>query len=473
LEQTSSPPSAASATASTARAGLPWWRRLSLSARILLFSLAWIAALLGIGGLALDRTVTGTLVRNFDQRVAMTLPVMIAAAELDPYGDIRFNRPPVEPRFNEPYSGRYWQVSAKGRADFRSRSLWDRTLELDLEKSCANPCTSRYEGFDGEPLRLLERDAVLPGSTTVFRFAVAEEASALDRQVATVRQTLWVALGLLGLGLVLLSALQATVGLLPLKRLSAAIAEIRAGARTRVPEAAVPPEVAPLVGELNALLAHNEQVVEEGRMHAGNLAHALKTPISVLLNEAAEAGGDFAGLVAREASVMRRHVDHHLARARASARRAQSAARTPVWPSIERVARAIERIYAARGVVIDLAGDRAGVFRGEREDLEEMAGNLIDNAAKYGGGRVFVTVAEADGCVTLTVEDDGPGIPEGIEARLFERGLRLDTGEAGTGLGLAIVRDVAAMYGGEVSLAASEDLGGLMAVLRLPAAGHS
>ncbi len=416
--------------------------------------------------------MTGTLIRTFDERVAATLPVMIAAAELDPYGDVRFNREPVEPRFAEPYSGRYWQVSAKGRADFRSRSLWDRMLVLDLDRSCPLTCTSRYEGFEGEPLRLVERDAVLPGATTVFRFAVAERADGLDREVLRARRTLWIALGLLGLGLVLLAALQATIGLMPLKRLSAAIAGIRDGRQARVPETAVPPEVAPLVGELNALLEHSERVAEEGRMHAGNLAHALKTPISVLLNEAEAAGGPLAELVKREAAAMRRHVDHHLARARASARRGQSAARTPVWAALERVARAIERIYAGRGVVVDLAGDRGAVFRGEREDLEEMVGNLIDNAAKYGGGRVFVTVAAADGEVTVTVEDDGPGIPKGLEARLFERGLRLDTGEVGTGLGLAIVRDVAAIYGGEIRLAASEDLGGLMAVLRLPGAGH-
>jgi signal transduction histidine kinase len=177
--------------------------------------------------------------------------------------------------------------------------------------------------------------------------------------------------------------------------------------------------------------------------------------------------------VVRELSTMRRHIDHHLARARAMGRRTASTARAEVWPSMERLVSAIERIYAERGVVIDLAGDRAAVFRGERQDLEEMAGNLIDNAAKYGGGRVFVTISRGEGAdsefLSILVEDDGLGIPIRLREGLFERGARLDTGKPGTGLGLAIVRDVAGIYGGSVALAESADLGGLAATLRLPA----
>lgn len=432
--------------------------------------MAWIGGLTLIGGLALDRLVTATLVRNFDTQLAETLPIMIAAAELDAFGDVRFNRPPAEPRFEEPYSGRYWQVSAKGRGDFRSRSLWDRTLPLDLDKACLALCASRDESFEGEPLRIVEQDGIIPGSPTVFRFAVAASAEPLDAEIGQLRRTLWLALGALALGLVVLAALQAGFGLLPLRRMSATIADIRAGRIARAPEADVPPEIAPLVTELNALLDHTEAMTDAARMHAGDLAHALKTPLSVLLNEAESGSPDLARTVRREVATMRRQVDHHLARARASARRASNQARAPVWPVLERLERAISRIYSDRGVVIDLAGDREAVFRGEAQDLEEMAGNLIDNAAKYGGGRVFVTVASAGGRISLMVEDDGPGIPAGLEKRLFERGLRLDTSQPGTGLGLAIVRDIAGIYGGTVSLGESEDLGGLLAVLELPAA---
>jgi signal transduction histidine kinase len=429
----------------------------------------WIAGLILLGGLALDRIVTGTLVRNFDARLAETLPQMIAAAELDSLGDVRFNRPPVEPRFVEPYSGHYWQVSAEGRADFRSRSLWDRRLDLDFNRDCPSVCASRYEGFAGEPLRVVERDGIIPGSPTVFRFAVAESTLALDREIEAVRRTVWLALGVLGLGLFALAALQATVGLLPLKRLSQAIADVRSGRAARVPDDNVPPEVAPLVHEVNALLDHNEAMVAAARTHAGNLAHALKTPISVLMNEAQADSPQLAESVKRELATMRRHVDHHLARSRAAARRPDSAARTPVWPSLERIAAAVTRMHSDREVVVDLAGSRTACFRGEREDFEEMLGNLIDNAAHYGGGRVFVTATEAGDRLVLLIEDDGPGIPVQMRARLFERGARLDTARPGAGLGLAIARDIAAIYGGSIALGESEDLGGLLVTLDLPA----
>lgn len=433
----------------------------------------WIAVLLGIGGVALDRIVTGTIQRNFDEQLARNLPAMIGAAELDPFGEVRFNRPPVDPRFNEPYSGLYWQVSAEGRLPFRSRSLWDRELKLDLSRSCVEPCLSRSDAFRNEPLRVIERDGVIPGSPVVWRFAVAQSTQTIDQQLSEVRRTLWWALGALGAGLFALAILQATVGLMPLRRMSSAIAAVRSGRATRAPTDDVPPEIAPLVTELNELLDHNERAAEAARMHAGNLAHALKTPMSVLMNEAAADSPDLGRTVVRELATMRRHIDHHLARARAMGRRSAVTARAEVWPALERLVAAIERIYADRGVVIDLAGDREAVFRGERQDLEEMVGNLIDNAAKYGGGRVFVTVArlaDARGDrVSVVVEDDGQGIPARLREELFERGARLDTGKPGTGLGLAIVRDVAGIYGGTITLAQSEDLGGLMAILELPA----
>lgn len=432
----------------------------------------WIAALLLIGGFALDRVVTGTITRNFDDQLSASIPSMLAAAELDPFGEVRFNRPPVDPGFNEPYSGLYWQVNSENRAAFRSRSLWDRELPVDFSQSCVEPCVSRSTVFRNEPLRIIERDGIIPGSSVTWRFQVAQSTTKLDAQLADVRQTLWLSLGALGAGLILLAMVQASIGLLPLRRISAQLAAIRTGRASRAQTDDVPPEIAPLVLELNELLAHNETVAEEARTHAGNLAHALKTPMSVLTNEAAARSPDLADAVIRELSTMRRHVDHHLARARAMGRRTASTARAPVWPSLERLVTAIERIYAERGVVIDIAGNKNLVFRGERQDLEEMAGNLIDNAAKYGGGRVFVTVSAGtgreSGLLQIQVEDDGNGIPAKLRERLFQRGSRLDTEKPGTGLGLAIVRDVARIYGGGVTLAESEDLGGLMVTLKLP-----
>jgi signal transduction histidine kinase len=279
------------------------------------------------------------------------------------------------------------------------------------------------------------------------------------------RKTLVRSFGILGIGLVVLAALQAIYGLWPLRRVRRAIAAIRSGQKARIEER-LPREIGPLVEEMNDLLEHNEKQAEEARRHAGNLAHALKTPLTVITNAATARSPDLADTVCREATTMRRQVDHHLARARAIGRRSSAQARAPVWPSLEAVERAVSRLYEQ--VTIDLAGDKEASVRVERQDLDEMLGNLIENAAKYGSGRVFVTVKAVADYVEIEVEDDGRGIPEAERLTIFDRGARLDTGKPGTGLGLAIVRDVAQIYGGSIQLEESEDLGGLLARLKLP-----
>ena len=242
---------------------------------------------------------------------------------------------------------------------------------------------------------------------------------------------------------------------------------MRDGQKSRLTEP-MPAEVLPMVEELNALLAHNERQAEEARTHAGNLAHALKTPLTVIMNAATAQSPDLGEAVIREATTMRRQVDHHLARARAVGRRGAAQSRAEVWASLTAVERAVQRLYPHTRV--DMDGDKAAAVRVERQDLDEMLGNLIENAAKYGGGSVFATVTRAGDMVEILVEDDGMGIPQEERVRIFDRGVRLDSGKPGTGLGLAIVRDVAEIYGGSVLLEESEDLGGLLARLRLPAA---
>lgn len=442
----------------------------SLTQRMILLAAAWIIPLLLIGGFALDRVLTAAITRNFDAQLDYALKAMIAAADIGPEGEVRFIRAPGDQRFFEPYSGLYWQVSARGVEAFRSRSLWDRALTPEVNRGCTELCSGMSPAFRDEPLRVLQRDVVLPRSPVRFHFQIAQSTRDLELQIGTLRTTLLWSLTALGGGLLLLAALQSVYGLWPLRKVSRALAAIRSGEATRVSDD-FPPEINPLVAELNDLLGHNEKQAEAARMHAGNLAHALKTPMSVLLNEARGTEGPLAEAVLAQTTMMRRHVDHHLARARAAGRRTASASRAEVWPSLERLARTIAVIHAEKGVSIDLDGTKEAVFRGERQDLEEMVGNLLDNAAIYGGGRVFVTVGKAAGFVELGIEDDGPGISEADRDTLFERGARLDTGKPGTGLGLAIVRDVAEIYGGSVALGESEDLGGLLVTLRLPAAG--
>ena len=442
----------------------------SLTLRMIALAAAWIVPLLVVGGFTLDDVLASAIRRNFDDQLNYAATALIATAEIGPNGEARSSRPLSDQRFLEPYSGLYWQVSVAGVEPFRSRSLWDRALPWKAEQNCSAGCFYDTMTFHDEPLRVVERDAVLPGAKTLFHFQVAQVSRDLDRQVAVLRATLWWSLGLLGLGLLVLAALQSTYGLWPLRRVSRAIATIRSGAATRV-TGAFPPEIGPMVVELNELLDDNAAQAEAARLHAGNLAHALKTPMSVLVGAAHAGAADLAALVVSQTAIMQRHVDHQLARARAAGRRTASTARAELWPALEGLARTLTRLHAARDVVIDIDGVRDAVFRGERQDLEEMLGNLLDNAAVHGGGRVFATVARAPGVIVVTIEDDGPGIPAAHRDTLFERGARLDTGKPGTGLGLAIVRDVAEIYGGSVTLGESDDLGGLMATLTLPAAG--
>ena len=241
---------------------------------------------------------------------------------------------------------------------------------------------------------------------------------------------------------------------------------MRGGQNRRV-DAPLPLEVQPMVDELNALLAHNEKQAEEARLHAGNLAHALKTPLTVLLNSATSQSSPLAETVRREAATMQRQVEHHLARARAVGRRGAAQARANVRESVDSVTRAVALLYPK--VRLDAAGDKQLVARVERQDLDELVGNLLENAAKYGGGSVFVTIQRDGAMAEILVEDDGAGISPADRTRIFDRGVRLDSGKPGTGLGLAIVRDVAEIYGGSIALEESEDLGGLLVRLRLPA----
>lgn len=431
----------------------------------------WIVILLSIGGFALDRLLTNAITQNFDESLEYVLTSMAASAEVDDFGEVRLIRPLGDQRFLEPYSGLYWQISGAGFEPFRSRSLWDRDLKQSgaHEDDVIHVYDSAEFARYGDPLiRVAERDIRLPLSNVTWRFQVAQDRSELDAQIGTIRSTLLWSFALLGIGLIGMAALQTVYGLWPLRALRQSIADMRAGRSQHVGQQELPSEVEPLVNELNLLLDHNERQAEEARRHAGNLAHALKTPLTVIMNAATAGADDLGETVIREASTMRRQVDHHLARARAVGRRGHAHSRAELWPSLESVDRAVSRLYPA--VRMDIDGDKTLAVHVERQDLDEMLGNLIENAAKYGGGSVFVTVSRHETMADIAIEDDGPGIAPVDRARLFNRGARLDSTKPGTGLGLAIVRDVAEIYGGSISLEESEDMGGLLARLQLPLA---
>ncbi|MEY4160832.1 MAG: hypothetical protein RLZZ136_1453, partial [Pseudomonadota bacterium] len=418
----------------------------SLGRRMMVIAAGWITVLLLFGGVALDRTMTSLVERSFDDQLSNMLNAMVASAEVDRYGEIYFNRPLGDQRFLEPNSGLYWQISGKGHEDFPSRSLWDRSLKLQGNHFDSVPHAYNSPQFAAEPLRMMERTVILPGSETQWWFAVAQNRTEIDAQIHRIRLILIRSFVVLGLGLFLMAVLQTWYGLGPLRRVRLAIKRLRTTGANRVSDP-LPQEVQPLVEELNALLSHTERQAEEARTHAGNLAHALKTPLTVVMNAATAQSPDLAPTVIREASVMRRQVDHHLARARALGRRAAGQSRAAVSESVEAVLRAVTRLYDHTR--FDWDGNRQACVAMERQDLDEILGNLIENAAKYGGGSVFVTIDAVPNdpqTCEIWIEDDGPGIPPAERLRMFDRGARLDTSKPGTGLGLAIVRDVVEIY---------------------------
>ena len=242
---------------------------------MMVIAAGWIAILLLLGGIALDRTLTNLVTRNFDNQLGYMLTAMIGSAEIGPDGEVFFNRPLGDQRFLEPNSGLYWQISGKGHEDFPSRSLWDRSLKVHADHFDNAPHIYDSDQFPGEPLRVMERSIILPGSDTKWWFTVAESRTELDGQIRRIRSILAWSFLVLGLGLFLMAVLQTWYGLGPLRGVRLAIQRMRTTGANRVTDP-LPLEVQPLVQELNALLAHSEKQAEEARTHAGNLAHALR-----------------------------------------------------------------------------------------------------------------------------------------------------------------------------------------------------
>jgi signal transduction histidine kinase len=314
----------------------------------------WIAVLLLLGGYALDRVLSRSIVATFDAQLEYVLNAMIAASETGPGNEVRFIRPPADQRFLETYSGAYYQISnlkvgtcpvdPTSQLCLRSRSLWDRGLRIGNPKENFELRAYDSDEFSDEPLRILERDVILPGSEVRWRYKVAQSRDAINEQIRELRYILVRSFAALGFGLLVLAALQAFYGLWPLRRVRREVAAIRSGSQVRISDG-FPNEINPLVEEINQLLAHSEAQAEEARRHAGNLAHALKTPLTVITNAATANAPDLTETVCREASTMRRQVDHHLARARAIGRRASVQARVVVWESARAVQRAVDTLY--------------------------------------------------------------------------------------------------------------------------------
>jgi len=270
--------------------------------------------------------------------------------------------------------------------------------------------------------------------------------------------------------LMIVGLIQVRSGLSPFNLLRGRLGAVRAGRNRRL-DGSYPSEVQPLVDDLNALLEHREQMVTRAIAKAGDLAHGLKTPLAILAQEAERAAAagqkDLAAAIGQQVERMRRQIDYHLAHARAAASGASSGARSSLAPSTEGLSRTLLRLHAGRGITIDERVDAAHTVKCQREDLDEMLGNLLDNACKWARSRVTITSTPSNGVVAIAVDDDGPGLAASMRDVVLQRGVRADEAAPGSGLGLAIVRDLAELYGGSIGLGQSP-LGGLRATLELP-----
>jgi signal transduction histidine kinase len=444
-------------------------------------ALAAVWSILGLlaGVLVLSRVFRDSAERSFDNRLIADLDSVIAVTELDCDGTLVMPRPLAAERFFNPFTGWYWQISSNAKQPkqlMRSRSLWDQWLKLSPEAASAVRM-GYVTGPKQQNLRYAEQIVSLPasdeadeGKTCVggaFRVMVAADLKDVEADVASFNTTLLWSIAILGAGLIGAMVLQVRWGLAPLDQVSKSLANIREGRADKL-EGPFPHEIQPLAEELNALVAHNAEVVSRARTHVGNLAHFLKTPLSVLANEVQGATGPLAETVARQVQTMRRQVDHYLARARTVASAKVIGARAEVAPVISDLTRALNKIYSSRGVHVEKQCPEGLFFRGDRSDFEEMVGNLLDNACKFAEGEVTVTVsAQRVGRLNVAVCDDGPGLTDEQQKRVIERGERLDESKPGSGLGLGIVKEIAALYGGHLILSRAE-AGGLCAALDLP-----
>jgi signal transduction histidine kinase len=453
--------------------------RNSLALRLFAGAAAWAVVLLLLGAIALTTLYQRSVLKTMDDRLINVAEALVAAAETDPDGVLTLARRPSDPAYGRVFSGRYWQiidpvVGEDGIDRLVSRSLWDETLYVPPEAlneaaaQAGQVVSGESKGPGDEPLYLIVQSIVLPDRDMPVIMIAAEDRRPADRDVRNFAITSGVMFIAFAAAIAAGVFFQVRIGLSPVLRMRTSVADVREGRSEHV-DGQFPSELQPLADELNAMLDHSRELVERSRTHVGNLAHALKTPLAVLSNESRESDGKLADMVSKQSEIMSKQVDHHLRRARAAAHAKAMGARTDVGPMLEDLTRTLTKIYAHRDVVIDTSCEANLKFRGERQDLDEMVGNLLDNACKWAAGQVRVSaLLGEDGRLNIRIEDDGPGVDETEAASALLRGVRLDEQAPGTGLGLAIVSDLARAYEGEVSLSRS-DMGGLNVLLELPA----
>ncbi|WP_343314777.1 ATP-binding protein [Brucella sp. BE17] len=434
-----------------------------------------------IAALVVVATLIGTLYgdaarSNFERLLTAHLFSLVGAVSVSTEGALQ-GRPELgELRYSSPLSGWYWSVDPLTHnvtGELHSPSLLGRIVpEMPVSQAPFDSSFMRsysLPGLNGEELFIVETEVVLDNPSRVARFRVMGNLSEVQAEVSEFRTRLATYLAIFGIGSILINAAIILFGLRPLDKVRQALADIREGRSSKL-EAQLPVEIAPLAQEMNALIENNRRIVERSRTQVGNLAHSLKTPLSVLVNEGRAIGGDPGRVVQEQSEAMQVQIQHYLQRARIAAQRDSVVFRTSVKPVMERMHRVSAKLNPAFDVRLHNEFPEA-VFAGEKEDLEEIIGNLLENAGKWGRARVNISVirSELPKQFEIRIEDDGPGLADDKIESALKRGSRIDETKPGTGLGLAIVQDAVREYGGRLDLDKSP-LGGLRVRVCLPLA---
>lgn len=447
----------------------------SLAVRVVTLSTVWVILALVVVATLIGSLYSDAARNNFERLLTAHLFSLVGAVSVSENGTLQ-GRPELgELRYSGPLSGWYWSVEPVSQnltGRLVSPSLAGRTVaEMPVSQVPYDPSFTRsysVPGLNGEEVYVVETEVVLDNDNRVARFRVMGNLSEVRNEINEFRTQLATYLGIFGIGSILINAAVILFGLRPLDKVRRSLADIREGRSSRL-DTALPMEIAPLAREMNALIDNNRRIIERSRTQVGNLAHSLKTPLSVLINETRTMNDGHGRIVREQADAMQVQIQHYLQRARIAAQRGSVVFRTPVTPVLERMHRVAQKL--SPGMKVEFRnGFPTAVFAGEHEDLEEIVGNLLENAGKWGKSRIMMSLSvkySTPKRFEILIEDDGPGIAADKIEEALKRGSRMDETKPGTGLGLAIVQDTVREYGGELRLDRGS-LGGLSISVVLP-----
>ncbi|KGY12218.1 histidine kinase [Vibrio tubiashii] len=433
-------------------------KKLSLKSRLVLAAIVWLTAMVIAAGVSVPSQVFNYMTDDAKSQLSVYMDEIAAAIEADKSGNLTLASSLSDPRFNRPYSGLYW--SAQTKTDLlRSRSLWDQQITIDNK-------VKEYVGARGEKLIFIKTKLYYPDYDGPIDVLIGVDEQPIEDTVHDLMRQLWIILALLYFGVLAVIMLQVQWSLSPLSKMQIELSQLRNGDKTSLDED-YPKEVAPVVSDLNALLFHYQELLDRARNHAGNLSHALKTPLSVLRNEISSLDIQNRDQLLPSVHQIQSQIDYHLGRARMAGSKNILSVRANPAERVDAISMAFDKVYAERGVTLINELDSEIEVAVDPTDLDEMVGNLLENAYKWSSNMIRVHSVEGEpGTIDIIIEDDGPGIAEEDMQQVLKRGVKLDETTPGSGLGLNIVNEMAHSYRGKLQLANSL-IGGLKSTLTL------